>query len=329
MTHSQILMLMSAAAVVATGAGPERRQPVANAVRDSSAVRVVLLGTGTPIPDPERSGPSTAIVVKGTSYLVDAGPGVVRRASAAASHDSLPALRVANLRYLFLTHLHSDHTLGLPDVMLTPAVMHRRVPLQLFGPPGTQAMVSNILRAYREDIDLRVHGLERGDSTAYRIIVHEGKPGTVYRDSNVTVTAFPVPHGSWRYAYGYRFDALGRSVVISGDTRPTDAMVRACNGCDILVHEVYSKKGFDRLDSASRRYHSTFHTSAIELGDLAARARPKLLILSHILFFGESATEILAEVRSRYSGATVIGDDLAVYNAVNATAPLPNDSTGR
>lgn len=296
-----------------TAAGAQRRQLPESAARDSDVVRVVLLGTGTPIPDPERGGPSTAVVVNGTSYLVDAGPGVVRRASAAAIRDSLPALRVANLRYLFLTHLHSDHTLGLPDVMLTPAVMHRQVPLHVYGPPGTKAMVTNILRAYQQDIDLRIHGLERGDSTAYRVIVHEVKPGVVYRDSNVTVSAFTVAHGSWRYAYGYRFDASGKSVVLSGDTGPTEAIVKACDGCDILVHEVYSKKGFDRLDSASRRYHSTFHTSAIELGELATRARPRLLILSHILFFGESADESLSEVKSRYRGRTVIGEDLAIY----------------
>src|SRR5690348_782765 len=244
----------------------------------SSGARVVLLGTGTPIPDPERSGPALAIVVNGASYLVDAGPGVVRRAVAAALRDSIPALRVASLRRVFLTHLHSDHTLGLADVMLTPAVMHRNAPITAIGPPGTRAMVDNLFKAYREDIDLRIHGLERGDSIAYRAIVHEITPGVAFKDSNVTVTAFRVLHGSWRAAYGYRFDAKGRSIVVSGDTRPSDAIVAACHGCDVLVHEVYSKKGFDRLDSASKRYHSTFHTSAIELGDLATRAKPKLLV---------------------------------------------------
>ena len=313
MIYSQILMFTAAGVVLAAGTTARPRFVLGPAAADSGAVRVVLLGTGTPIPDPERSGPSAAVIVGGTSYLVDAGPGVVRRATAAAARDSLPPLRVANLRYVFLTHLHSDHTLGLPDVMLTPAVMHRKVPLHVYGPPGTQAMVSKILSAYREDIDLRIHGLERGDSAAYRVIVHEVRPGVVYRDSNVVVTAFAVPHGSWRYAYGYRFDAGKQSVVFSGDTRPSEAIVKACNGCDILVHEVYSKRGFDRLDSASRRYHSTFHTSAIELGDLATRARPKLLVLSHILFFGESAAEILGEVKSRYAGRVVVGEDLGAY----------------
>src|SRR5256885_9185786 len=173
--HHLLFMAILTGALIG-GSGARDRRP-GSFDADSSAARLVLLGTGTPIPDPERSGPAAAIVVNGASYLVDAGPGVVRRAMAAAARDSIPALRVANLRYVFITHLHSDHTLGLPDLMLTPAVMHRKGPLHVYGPPGTQAMVTNILRAYREDIALRVHGLERGDSNAYRVIVHEVRAG--------------------------------------------------------------------------------------------------------------------------------------------------------
>jgi ribonuclease Z len=301
-----IVFLVVASAVAA-------HSTCAQAASDTSRARVVLLGTGTPIPDPERSGPGLAVIVHGASYLVDAGPGIVRRATAAARRDSIDALRVANLRRVFITHLHSDHTLGLPDLMLTPAVMHRKGPLYVYGPPGTRAMVTHLLAAYQEDIDLRVHRLERGDPGAYRIIVQEVMPGVVYRDSNVTVRAFSVPHGSWKYAFAYRFDADGRSIVVSGDTRPSRSIVDACNGCDVLVHEVYSKEGFDRLPAADRKYHSNFHTSAIELGDLAARARPKLLVLSHVLFFGESAEEIVSEVRSRFAGNVVMGVDLGVY----------------
>ena len=313
MTNRSVPAVLAAALGIA-GSGPAAHGTLlhSNAASDSGA-RVILLGTGTPIPDPERSGPALAIVVNGASYVVDAGPGVVRRAVAAAIRDSVPALRAPNLRYVFITHLHSDHTLGLPDIMLTPAVMHRKGPLTVYGPPGTRAMVDKILEAYREDIDLRVHKLERGDPESYRIVVHEVKGGFVYRDSNVTVTAFRVPHGSWPTALGYRFDTRGRSIVVSGDTGPSDAVVDACHGCDVLVHEVYSKKGFDRLPAGDQKYHSTFHTSAVELGDLATRARPRMLLLTHILFFGETADEILGEARSRYSGQVVAGTDLAVY----------------
>jgi ribonuclease BN (tRNA processing enzyme) len=312
-TFAALTIMAAITAMTSTPEGTARLVHAPTAASPDSAARVVLLGTGTPLADPERSGPALAIVVGGVSYLVDAGAGVVRRAAAAARRDSLPALRVANLRIVFLTHLHSDHTLGLPDLMLTPAVLHRERPLVIYGPPGTRAMVDHLLAAYREDIAIRTKGLEHGDTAAYRMVVHEVAPGEVYRDSLVRVTAFAVTHGSWRYAFGYRFDAAGRSIVISGDTRPTEAVVDACHGCDVLVHEVYSRKGFDRLPAAGRQYHSTFHTSAIELGDLASRARPKLLVLTHILFFGESGSEILEEVRSRFAGRVQLGEDLSVY----------------
>lgn len=282
--------------------------------RPDASAKVVLLGTGTPIPDPDRSGPATAIVVGGESYLVDAGAGVVRRAVAAARTDSLPALRVANLRRVFLTHLHSDHTIGLVDLILTPAVMHRQRPLEVWGPEGTQAMVTHILEAYQEDIRLRVYGLEHGNWAAYHVVVHEIRPGVVYRDSNVTVTAFPVHHGSWPEALGYRFDARGRSIVISGDEAPPlDTIVKYCDGCDVMVHEVYSAKGLERLPAEDREYHTNFHTSGIELGEMAARARPKLLVLTHLLFFGQTPQEIVGEVRSKFPGRVVAGADLDVY----------------
>lgn len=279
-----------------------------------AAVKVVLLGTGTPIPDPDRSGPALAIVAGGKSYLVDAGAGVVRRAVAAARRDSIPALRVAQLERVFLTHLHSDHTIGLADLILTPAIMHRKGPLEVWGPEGTQAMVTHILEAYREDIRLRVYGLEHGNRAAYHVVVHEIEPGVVYRDSNVIVTAFPVHHGSWPEALGYRFDAHGRTIVISGDEAPPlDTIVTYCDGCDVMVHEVYSAKGLARLPAADREYHTRFHTSGVELGEMAARARPKLLVLTHMLFFGETAEEIAGEVRSRFPGRVAIGADLDVY----------------
>ncbi len=280
---------------------------------DTGAV-VVLLGTGTPIADPDRSGPATAIVAGGESYLVDAGAGVVRRAVAAARKDSIPALRVRNLRRLFITHLHSDHTLGLADLMLTPAVLGRPGPLEVWGPEGTQAMVDALLDAYKEDIRLRVYGLEHGNWAAYHVTVHEIEPGVVYSDSNVTVTAFKVHHGTWPEALGYRFDARGRSIVVSGDEAPPlDTIARYCDGCDVMVHEVYSAKGLERLGAGDREYHTHFHTSGLELGRMAAKARPKLLVLTHWLFFRETPEEIVGEVKEGFSGRVAAGEDLGVY----------------
>lgn len=286
------------------------QSPAAAPVADTT--RLVLLGTGTPVADPDRSGPAVAIVVRGSAYLVDAGPGIVRRAAAAARAGT-EALAVRNLRRVFVTHLHSDHTLGLPDLMLTPAVLGRDAPLEIYGPPGVKHMVDAILDAYREDIRLRIDGLEHGNPAAYRMDVHEVLPGVVYRDSSVTVTAFSVQHGSWRYAYGYRFQTADRTIVVSGDTRPADAVADACDGCDILLHEVYPQEGFDRLSDSDKAYFASFHTSGLELGRIAARARPKLLILYHQVFMGSTDEEILREVRGGFSGRVVSGKDLEVY----------------
>ena len=188
---------------VACDTAPEPAATVP-AAPPSARTQVVFLGTGTPLPEPERSGPSTAIVAGGTAYLFDAGPGVVRRAMA-ASRLGIPALDSVNLHFAFLTHLHSDHTMGLPDLILTPWVMGREAPLELYGPPGTGVMAGSILQTWEEDIERRLNGLQPATPRGYRVNVHEVEPGVVYEDANVTVTAVPVLHGEWA-AFGYRID---------------------------------------------------------------------------------------------------------------------------
>ncbi len=273
--------------------------------------RVVLLGPGNPNADPDRWGPSVAIVANGVPYIVDCGPGVVRRAAAAA-RGGINALSARNLSRLFVTHLHSDHTLGLPDLMLSPWTLDRSAPLEVYGPKGISAMTRHILEAYREDIYVRRHGLEPSNDTGFLVNTHEIKPGVVYRDANVTVRAFAVRHGDWRYAYGYRFETADRSIVISGDTAPTPAIAENCNGCDVLVHEVYSEAGFLMRPPAWQKYHSSYHTSSRELGEIATKARPGLLILYHQLFWGTSDEDLLKEVQRVYSGKVVSGRDLDV-----------------
>lgn len=137
---------------------------------------LVMLGTGTPNADPDRSGPAVAVVRAGRSYLIDAGPGVVRRAAAAAALHADSALQPRNLRTLFLTHLHSDHTVGLPDLILSAWTLERDVPLEVYGPPGTQAMVDHLLAAYAADIRNRIDGLEPANPTGYQVRVHEIAP---------------------------------------------------------------------------------------------------------------------------------------------------------
>jgi ribonuclease Z len=274
--------------------------------------KVVLLGSGTPIPDPDSSGPAVAVLVNGQAYLFDAGAGVVRRAQAASRTLGIAALDATRLDRVFFTHLHSDHTLGLPDLILTPWVVGRSEALEVYGPNGISAMTEHIKEAYAQDIAIRTQGLEHQNLSGLKVNVHEFETeGQIYKDSNITVTAIAVRHGSWPLAFGYAINAEGRKIVISGDTAPTSAIVDACQGCDVLLHEVYSA---ERLPPAGSNYHTAFHTSTKELGEIATKARPKLLVLYHQLYFGApNEVDLKKEIRQVYSGAVVNGRDLGVY----------------
>jgi ribonuclease BN (tRNA processing enzyme) len=252
-----------------------------------------------------------AVVVNETPYVVDAGPGVVRRA-AAAHQAGVSGLEVSNLKRLFVTHLHSDHTAGYPDFILTPWVLGRDEPLLVYGPPGIQAMTQHILAAYQEDIRERLEGLEPANDAGYRVEVTEIEPGVVYRDPNVLVEAFPVNHGTWP-AFGYKFHTPDRTIAISGDTAPAEYCLEAYADCDVLIHEVYSSEGLKGHTRAWQRYHSAVHTSAHQLANIASAVRPNLLVLYHQLFHGVSEEALLQEVEKRYGGAVVSGGDLGVY----------------
>jgi ribonuclease BN (tRNA processing enzyme) len=284
----------------------------AGAAKAPSGTQVVLLGTGNPNPDPDRMGSAVAVVVNGTAYLVDAGAGVMRRAEQ-ARRAGIEALEASRIGIVFLSHLHSDHTIGLPDLIHTGWVAERERALQLFGPPGTSAMANHLTEAYGADIANRSGGLQPHTPEGWRVAATEVTGGPVFRDSNVTVTAIPVPHDGWAVSLAYRFQTRDRVVVISGDTRPSDAIVEACNGCDVLVHEVYSAKGFAARSPEWQKYHADAHTSASELAALAVRARPKLLVLYHQLFMGATEEELVAEVRKSYAGNVVSGRDLGIY----------------
>ncbi len=274
--------------------------------------RIVLLGTGTPNADPQRSGPALAIVINDVPYFVDCGPGVVRRA-AAAHQAGVGGLEVSKLGRLFVTHLHTDHTGGYPDFIFTPWVLGRDEPLEVYGPRGIRSMTEHILAAYDEDIRIRLDGLEPANTEGYKVNVHEIEPGEIYRDANVTVRAFPVHHGSWEHTFGFRFETPDRTIVVSGDTSPCQALIENAAGCDVLIHEVYSHAGFQRRSPEWQRYHSSFHTSTLELADIANQVQPKLLILTHQLFWGSTDADLLREIRTRYHGRVVSAHDLDVY----------------
>jgi len=277
--------------------------------------QIVFLGTGNPSANPDRMGPSVEIVVNGTPYIVDCGPGVVRRAAGAA-RLGVRGLEVTNLKTLFVTHLHSDHTLGYPDLIFSPWVLGRKEPLEVYGPVGIQAMTNHILEAWRDDNDIRINGLEHANTTGNKVSVHEIKSGIIYKDQNVTVKAFVVKHGSWQQAFGYRFETPDRTIVISGDTSPSESVVENCNGCDVLIHELYTQRGFNAKGQDWRKYLLSFHTSTRELAEIATRAKPRLLILYHQMFFGgpeDTEEGMLNEIRQTYQGKVVSAHDLEIY----------------
>jgi len=279
-----------------------------------------MLGTGTPRPDPNRSGPATAIVVNDTPYLIDFGPGVIRRA-AAAYQNGVTAFGpgAVNITTTFLTHLHSDHTVGYPDLIFTPWVMGRTTPLEVYGPHGIKAMTESILKAWQIDIDGRVNGLNRHNSTGYKVNAHEIAPGVVYQDRNITVTAFPVRHEEMVNSFGYRFETPDRTIVISGDTAPTQALIDHSRGCDVLIHEAYSMATYDRVSPRSQEFRRTHHTSSVELAKIANAVKPALLVVYHRsnagggLLSSDSEDVLLDEIRRNYSGRVVAAHDLDVY----------------
>lgn len=283
------------------------------AMSQSARTQVVLLGTGTPNADPERFGPSVAIVVDETPYVVDCGPGVVRRA-AAAFQKGIKGLNPPLLNRLFITHLHSDHTSGYSDFLLTPAVLERKGPLLVFGPSGTMKLNDLITEAYRPDFNVRIFGLEKGDSTAYKTLVTEIKEGVIYRDSLVTVMAFAVPHGGWDEAYGFKFITPDKTIVISGDCTFNEKMIEMSTGCDILIHEVYSEEGWSKRPDKWQVYHKNAHTSTTDLAKIANAAKPKLLILYHQLIWSSTEKKLLKEITDRYKGKVISGKDLDVFD---------------
>jgi ribonuclease BN (tRNA processing enzyme) len=288
---------------------------IAKKIMSSSRTKVILLGTGNPNPDPRHLGCSLIILVDETPYVVDFGAGLVRQAAALTPEYGgvIEELDIKKLAIAFLTHMHSDHTIGYPDLILTPWVMGRETPLEVYGPDGVIEMSENILKAFQDDIKYRIYGLEPANNEGWRVNAHEIREGIVYEDTNVTVEAFLIKHGTWPDAYGYRFTTPDKVIVISGDTAPCENIIKYSQGADILIHEVYYKKAFDEKDEFWKRYHSINHTSTYELAEIAIKTRPGLLVLYHVLFWGSSEQEILDEIAQGYDGKVLVGADLQVF----------------
>ena len=281
----------------------------------SASTKLFILGTGTPNPNPERMGSSYLVLANDEPYLFDYGTGVVRRIAAFSTSwgGEYQALEVENLKYAFLTHIHSDHTLGLADLIITPWIMGRSEPLKIFGPKGAKNMHTNIIKAYQPDIDYRIYGTQPQNSTGYKVIFNELKDKFVYQDENIKVTAFLNDHGDLKESYGFLIETKDKKILISGDTAMSKNLISYGENLDYLIHEIYSQKGFNNKTPDWQKYHQAHHTSPKEVAAIAKLLQPKSLILSHILFWGSSEQEILDEVKTFYSGKIVVAEDGMIF----------------
>jgi ribonuclease Z len=273
----------------------------------SPVIKVTLLGTGAPQPVMERFGPSILVQAGGELLLFDAGRGCLQRLRQLdVAYDKLTAL--------FLTHLHSDHIVGLPDLWLTGWIVTRRaVPLKVFGPVGTDDMVTYLRKAYAYDIKIRMED-DKEPEEGSKLLVTENKEGTVYENNGVKVIAFLVDHFPVIPAYGYRIEYKGHAVVLSGDTRYSENLIKFAKGTDLLIHEVAIAP--DTLSKSDPKYNIlAHHTTPEQAAKIFNEVKPKLAAYSHIVkLYGRNEQEIMQRTKANYAGPIIMGQDLMSFS---------------
>ncbi len=274
-------------------------------------IKVTLLGTGCPPPVMNRFGPSTLVEAGQQKFLFDAGRGAMQRLTQLS-------VRWQDVQGVFFTHLHSDHTVGFPDLWLTGwlIVPGRNKPLQVWGPIGTAAMMSHLKEAYEFDIRVRIQNDGASPEGAMLVATDIGE-GVVYEKSGVKITAFEVDHAPVKPAFGYRIDYAGRSVVLSGDTRVSENLIRYAQGVDVLVHEVFAPETLLRagVPPARAKKITDMHTTPEQAGEVFKRAKPRLAVYSHIGMPSATEQDLLMATRKTYGGPLQVGEDLMVIEA--------------
>jgi len=268
-----------------------------------TVLKIVVLGSGAgPSADTRRYGPSVLIEAGGEKLLFDCGrAAVIRLAEAGVGQQEIDKI--------FLTHLHSDHILSVPDLLLTGWTSGRKTPLRVWGPSGTKNMMDNMLRAFDFDIHIRRDVDEKFSESGIIVEATEIQEGVVYEHHGVKVSAFLVDHGPVKPAFGYRVDAGGHSVAMSGDTTFSENLIKHVTGVDVLIHEVFTTtvegltaRGLTRQQAENIINH---HTSAAEAGIVFNRTKPRLAVFAH----GGGAAAIEG-ARKNFSGKIESADDL-------------------
>jgi ribonuclease Z len=286
-------------------------------MKAANEFRLTLLGTGVPIPSPERFGPSTLIEAGGKRLLIDAGRGATIR----LSQLGVP---LGSIDALLLTHYHSDHTSGIPDLWLTGWLRShfgtRQKPFRIIGPIGAKELMSNLERAYALDIKIRIEDEKLPPAGIATDVTEFANDGVVYDGGGVKVTAFEVDHGdAIKPAYGYRVEYGGRVAVISGDTRYNENVIRHGNGADLLIHEVAIARP-ELLKEAYIQPIIAHHTTAEEAGKIFSLTKPKLAAYTHLVFLASediapaTVEELIAETRKTYAGPLQVGEDLMSFD---------------
>jgi ribonuclease Z len=261
-------------------------------------MRVTLLGTGTPFPNAERFGSAVLVEVAGKKLLFDCGRGVVIRLTQAGVNPK-------EIDGLFLTHLHSDHVVGIPDLLLSGWFLGRDRSLPIWGPPGTRSMAEHLVQAFGFDIRIRQATPDPLPAKGVEIDAKEVAQGEIYNDGSTRISAFLVDHGTVKPAFGYRVDSAGHSVVISGDTKFCQNLVDFARGTDCLIHAAWSA-GWENPTPPSKRSIA----SAEDAGRVFAIVKPKLGVVYHY----KDEVGLSEAVRKEYNGPFVIARDLMVIN---------------
>ena len=273
----------------------------------SPVIKVTLLGTGTPQPIMERFGASILVQAGSETLLFDAGRGCLQRLrQIKVSYDTIDAL--------FITHLHSDHIVGLPDLWLTGWLTSQRaIPLEIFGPTGTDNMIKHLQKAFVYDIKIRIED-DKAPEEGSKLLATEIQQGIVYNKNGVKVIAFEVDHFPVVPAFGFRIEYNGHSVVLSGDTRYSENLIKFAKGTDLLIHEVAIAP--DTLSKSDPKYHIlAHHITPEQTAKVFNKVKPKLAAYSHIVkLYGYTEQEILKRTKENYSGPVIMGEDLMSFS---------------